>query len=186
MSDVATTLFWQRSGNPVQFNGVTQSQPDSCIFASVAGAINHLNGRAVMSERDLLNDHSMDGCPPVSFGRPLKYAIGRSHVSIEQWERDTASGRPLEQEVDGWLAAGGLVIASLEIVPSPIPGQQAWHMLTLVAKDATQYQVWDTAPGHGCGFVTWPELDQAGLDYDGGQRLLPHQKRHMLFLRRRQ
>jgi len=126
----------------------------------------------------------MDGYPPVNFGPPLKYASARSGVQIDGVETTMSSGPTTQQGVDDCLEAGGLVIASMELVPSPLPNYQAWHMLTLVAKSGSFYQVWDPATGHGCGFVTWTELDQTGLDYVSGQRLQPHQNRHMLFLSR--
>ncbi len=182
MSAAPLTHFWQRSGKRVPFNGVMQSESETCVFASVAGAFNHLTGNAPMTEADLLQDHANDGKPTPNFKTVPKYASVRDST-IEWNHMNTRKVTPTEQLVDQWLAARGLVITSLEIVPPYTAGRREWHMLTLIAKDGVKYQVWD--PGRQNGFVTWNELDKIGLDLGDGHRMMPHEKRDMLFLRKK-
>lgn len=124
MPNPSNSFFWLRPGTPVPFPGVPQSCPDSCVFASIAGAINYLDAAASISESDLLADWQNDGCPPVDFNAPLGYALKRSNAVFEHRQVTISANRLTEKGIDEWLSGGGVVIASLEIVPSPpqLPG----------------------------------------------------------------
>jgi hypothetical protein len=156
--------FWLRSGPTIAFPGLSQDGKSHCVYASVAGAVNHVAGRphwsvpALVAECDRRSERSptFDTVVPVAV-EPLKdlvsYEIARERLK----PRPTGA---FVVELSRWVSGGGIAVISLEAADGPLPAGkrlQNYHMITLIAKDGDRFQVWDT--NNLAGFLTPEELE---------------------------
>jgi hypothetical protein len=165
----AYPTFWTRTGPRVEFRGLTQGENPYCVYASLAGAVNHVVGSEVWTVDALVAECKRRGCPSPTFdvvmpvaAEPVKdrlaYEIARDRLKPQPTAAFVA-------ELSRWVQGGGIAVISLEAADNPLPsGQrlQGYHMLTLIAKEGDQFQVWDTS--NFAGFVTEAELE-AGFVY---------------------
>ena len=175
--------FGQRTGSFIPYPGLRQVG-DTCVYASVAGAINHLCSREVWTLSALFTKCA---------GRTPDFGVARQAVEPVAGEvayrvhSDDARTAPPETWLDllrNHVDKGGIAIISLEAARRHPPGPQrmgAWHMFTLVARSGDLYQVWDTNGIHA--FVTQPELVK--LEYPNGLDYIIHDRQETLLLCRK-
>ncbi|MBM3999077.1 MAG: hypothetical protein FJ297_05965 [Planctomycetes bacterium] len=147
-----TKHFSQRgSVNAVPFKGLTQQNEPHCVFASIAGAVNHLMGYPVWrTAADLFQEWQVTNQTGITFDSVIPIAI----VSIPgklryELPRERIKNNPPQvflREIDSCLGAGGVAIISVEAFETPLrtSGLGCWHMLTIIDKAQNWYQVWDT------------------------------------------
>lgn len=170
------------------YPGITQTL-NTCVLASIGGALNHLAGKQVWTEATLLAATRARGVSEVTFATVMPVAIPpvadmveyKEHLDEDRKEPLPDFLRVLREHVD----AGGLAIVSLEFAKregSEPKRQGGWHMLTLITRTGNIYDVWDSNGYHTR--VTEQEL--SCLQYpDGGSLFVEHDKHHALLLWRK-
>jgi hypothetical protein len=159
----AYPTFWARTGPTVEFRGLTQGHSPHCVYASLAGAINHVVGSVVWTVDTLVEECKRRRCPSPTFDVVMPVAAEPVKERLEyEIARERLKPQPMPvfvAELSRWVQGGGVAVISLEAADNPLPsGQrlQNYHMLTLIAKDGDRFQAWDT---NGlAGFVTEAEL----------------------------
>lgn len=161
--------FWLRNGPLVPFGGLTQDGKSHCVYASVAGAMNHIAVKAHWTVDALVKaclrggytSPTFDTVAPIA-ADPLKDLV-RYEIARERMKSLTTSS--FIAKLSKWIKNGGLAVISLEAADAPFPGGkrlEKYHMFTLVAKHDNLFQVWDT---NGlAGFVMDSELE-TGFKY---------------------
>jgi hypothetical protein len=171
--------WWERTGNGIAYQGEQQGQRPDCVYAAIAGAVNHLTGQRLWTADSLRQSH---GPRQPDFGVADTALSCTSSLSKHQHLKGIAVAPLTPELIRQWLAEGAVVILSRELADSSGVRQQRWHMFTVVGHGPDGFQVWDT---NGlAGFMTDDELVD-GCDYPGGgQRYLPHDQEDTLVLKR--
>lgn len=184
MSGHESSIFGTRTGPFIPYPGVRQIG-DTCVFASVAGAVNYLSGQPIWTLESLFRACRVT---QPTFGPVASVAVAPVAERVEYREHlDESRSEPVGnflQVLRDHVGGGGIAIVSVELAaPDPTgPKRQGrWHMLTLVARQGELYQVWDSMGIQA--FVTEPELTR--LDYPGGALYVEHDTHHALLLRRK-
>lgn len=187
--------FVGRPGNLIPYPGIRQTG-DTCVYASVGGAVNFLMGQAVCSESGLVKAVD-DASGDASFGWVVKCLPPECDgvvKSDEFHDRDN----PLTDYaiVSKCVASGGVLIVSLQLVTfdaGGIPSLLGWHMLSLFSPRGNDLQVWDS--NNHSGFLTAEETKEIvtgsrlaipyGRSRQGHERfLVPHDAHHILLVGR--
>lgn len=149
--------FWNRGDLQASYVGLVQ-RGDTCVFASIAGVMNHLCQRNVWSWESLHMAYQAQEKGSPIFGTVLKVATGLGEVKENLryellsfaflWHIDDEKRQePVSQHVEAirnCVASGGIAIVSVEGANEKKERIGRWHMLTLVAYKSDWYQVWDT------------------------------------------
>lgn len=149
-----TNDIWTRSGSALQYPGLKQSE-DTCVFMSVAGAINFLASTAI-TEQQILSIWNADGRPQPTFDLALKYLLPEitSNSIHPQRFHDHDAPLPSIDVIFTALDKGAVVIPSFELAtgtPDRLARVARWHMLSLFSRRGGQSQVWDT--NNKTGFI---------------------------------
>lgn len=179
----ATQKWWERQGHTITYPELLQGDLPHCVFASIAGAINHLANRQVWTPVELLDECVRSGLKAASF-EVANVAVGRVPSEIEAIHHNTESPQIAfaGESIRSCIDSGGVVIVSMEIADGSGGRLGQWHMFALMANQPDRFQVWDT---NGLrGFFTHDEL-VSGIDYPNGMRFVPHDKEDSLILRRK-
>jgi hypothetical protein len=175
--------WWERQGKTAPYPELRQYNEPHCVFASIAGAINHLANRNVWTPGDLLKECVVSGLKAASF-EVANVAVVSVSNELEAVHHNRESPR-IDFGVDAirkWIDCDGVVILSMELADGNGNRLGQWHMFALVANQPDCFQVWDTNGFRG--FITHDEL-VSGIDYPNGMRFVPHDKEDTLFVRRK-
>ena len=168
--------WWERTAELVPYDGLHQGDKDHCVFAAVAGAVNHLLGRQEWTIDSLLEVHGRD---------PETWTLAVAHTAVKPFldrlevlEHNTKRGSdPLSPSIlRSWIREGGIVILSL---PSR---KRGWHMFTLVACTDTSFQVWDSNGNHG---RFYDHEIKTGIPYGKDHFFDPHPEEDLVVIRKR-
>lgn len=175
-----TISFCKRKNYPfIKFNGQCQGKEQTCVFASIVGAINHLCNAPIWDIGALLNAHrAINGTRDFSV---VKTALTRTkgQINVQHHNNDQM---PLSiDQIAGWIDSGAIVIISLQISEDQAGTQRKnqWHMFTLISRDGHKFQVWDTNGRKG---YFYEEELLNGFRYDKGIWCLPHKEANCLVL----
>jgi hypothetical protein len=190
-SDVATPpkaesppLKWyERKGKTVPYPEILQGALPHCVYAAIAGAVNHLAAKEIWLPSDLFQKHREDVGGPANFGvantalKPVQEIIEK-----HQHNKGQSSTTLSLNQIRDWVDSGAVVILSMELRNDEISRQGGWHMFSLVARDGDKFQVWDT---NGLkGFLTGEEI-MNGFYYPNGWFFMPHNQEDTLVLWRK-
>jgi hypothetical protein len=174
--------WWQRTGVFAAYPEELQGSVPHCVYAAIAGAVNHLTSASIWTPKALFDEHQKNGPRPTDFSVadtaliPVANTIQKHHhlkgVSVEALSPDL---------IRTWLASGHVVILSRELRNDAISKQGGWHMITIVAYGKDGFQVWDTNGFKG--FLTDGEIDN-GFYYPNGWFFMPHDQEDTLLLKK--
>lgn len=175
--------WWERKGNFVSYPELRQGALPHCVYASIAGAINHVTEREVWTPTDLHSECQRRGQAQPDFG-VSDTALMRVANEIEKIHHnaDWSLERLTPALLGRWIDDGAVVILSMELRNDQISHQGGWHMFSLVARNEKQFQVWDTNGFRG--FLSEGEII-AGFHYPNGWFFMPHDKADTLVLKRK-
>jgi hypothetical protein len=188
MSEQENLPLGARGKSSIPYPGIRQTL-DTCVLASIGGAVNHLVRKEVWTEESLFKATRATGASGATFGNVVPAALAsvadvvgaREHLDGEERAEPLEDFvRLLRQHVDG----GGLAIVSLQLAtrsPTGFQRQEAWHMLTLIGREGNLYHIWDSNDIHTV--VTEQELFR--LPYTQGCWLIEHDRHHALLLWRK-
>ena len=173
--------WWERTGNKIAYPNLRQGTLPHCVYAAIAGGVNHLVRQPVWTVQSLFDEHQKAGPKDANFGVadtaivPVAGAVERLHHN-RVWSQDGLS----PDRIRGWLNAGAVVILSMELRNDAVSKRGGWHMFSLVAVDQGRFQVWDTNGFEG--FLTDAEL-AVGFSYPNRWFFQPHDKEDALILK---
>lgn len=139
--------LWTATGTKIIYPGVVQTD-DTCVFVSIAGAINHLAGTGI-TESDIKTVWEADGRPQPNFGLALKYLdkeIKQHSIHVQRYH-DGESRFPSIDEIMQALTVNSVLIPSFELATGnsdSLTRASRWHMLSMFNLQSSQVQVWDT------------------------------------------
>src|SRR4051812_13691932 len=115
---MSSDRFWIRTGPMVPFRGLTQDGKSHCVYASVAGAMNHVAGRAHWTVDALVRacvsgghtSPTFDTVAPIA-AEPLKDLVSYE-IARERLKKGTTSA--FVAILSQWVGAGGVAVISLE------------------------------------------------------------------------
>jgi hypothetical protein len=185
------TAWWERKGQFVSYPELKQLSLPHCVYASVAGAVNHMAGREVWTPTDLLAECNRRGHLEPNFGVG-DVALVRVPSEVEKihHNKDWSTPRLCAALIRQWIDDGAVVILSMELRNDAVSRRSGcWHMFTLMARSQDQFQVWDTNGGRqigstffeGRGFLNEEEI-LSGFFYPNGWFFMPHDKEDTLVL----
>lgn len=183
MSDTESSVsWWERTAELVPYAGLHQGENDHCVFAAVAGAVNHLLGRQAWTIDSLLKVYGEDRETWTLAVAPIAIAPFPGRLEVLEHNTKRGSGRLSPAVLRSWIRGGGLVILSLPV------RNGGWHMFTLVACTDTGFQVWDSN-GHPGRFydheiktgIPHPRQDDNFYDPHPDEDLVVIRKRYSLF-----
>jgi hypothetical protein len=172
--------WWERAGNKIAYPGLLQGNHPHCVYAAIAGALNHLTQKHLWTVQSLFNEHQKAGARDANFDvadtaiAPVANTVKKLHHNTK-WSHD----RLCVARIRDWLSSGSIVILSMELLNDAISNRGGWHMFSLVADDQGQFQVWDTNGFEG--FLTESELF-VNLSYPSGWSFRPHKEEDTLVL----
>lgn len=175
--------WFERTGKTVSYPELLQGRLPHCVYAAIAAAVNHLAGREVWTSESLFNEHQKEVGGDANFGVATT-ALKPVHDIIEQLHHSKgAASTPLSPDlIRQWINGGGVVILSMELRRDEVSQKGGWHMFSLVACEAGQFQAWDT---NGLkGFLTDDEVTN-GFFYPNGWFFMPHDQEDALVLTRK-
>src|SRR5438309_1299043 len=107
--------LWERNGTRKTYPGIVQTD-NTCVFASLAGAINYLAGTSI-SESQLLGRWNANSRPQPHFGLALSYLKSEleAHKIRTTRYHDTENPLPDIEIVRDTLNVGGVIIPSVEL-----------------------------------------------------------------------
>lgn len=151
MTAEPNAVWWKRPANLVQYNGVHQGGRDDCVFASIAGAVNHLMKREIWTPDSLKTKHVDNNGGSTDFSvAGTAVAACNNAILVEAHNRADSRCRYLRgtsqgfaDVIEDWIRRDGIVILSREVFRSD-KSFGGWHMLTVVAEKDGCFQVWDT------------------------------------------
>ena len=151
--------IWTRSGTTVPYPGLVQSE-DTCVFVSIAGAINHLVNTTI-TEQHIKSIWEADGRPQANFGLALKYLSPEmaAHSILVERFHDREEPLPSVDVIFDALNDGAVVIPSFQLAtgtPDCLTRVPRWHMLSLFCLQHGQSQVWDT--NDKTGFISESDI----------------------------
>lgn len=188
MSNV--TDIWTRAAIPASYPGIHQTD-DTCVFVSIAGAINHLTG-ATITESHIMAIWEADGRPQPDFGLALKYLereLVAHSIGVERFHDREARLQTDDVIIDA-LSNGCVVIPSFELAsgnPTSLKRVALWHMLSIFSCGGGLFQVWDT--NNKTGFISAAEIRAlftgCALPIPNPPRgfLVPHDQREVIIVR---
>lgn len=183
VSENSDGRWYERSGEMVGYPELLQGRLPLCVYAAIAGAVNHIAQREVWKPEDVFNEHHKGGAEATNFGvadtalKPVGDIIEKHHHN-----KDTASQSLTPKKIREWIDDDGVVILSMELRNDPVSQRGGWHMFSLMAYEDDRFQVWDT---NGLkGFLTDEEITN-GFHYPNGWFFMPHDKEDTLVLRRK-
>ena len=155
--------FDQRSGGAtIPFSGLPQNGQEDCVYGIIGGAVNHLAAFAVWATAKQLADECdrlKKSSPTFDVVSPVAVVPVKDRVAFDiprdRIQNDESTYRRL---ISDCVTSGGVAVVSLEGFPTQYcshPGI-GWHMLTLIHKSGSCYQVLDT--NSRSGFVDESEL----------------------------
>src|SRR5262249_34161092 len=138
--------FVGRPGNLTPYPGIRQTR-DTCVYASVGGAVNFVMGKSVCSEAGLVKAVD-DGGGDASFGWVGKCLSPECDGVVKSAEFHDRETRLVDYGVvRKALEAGSVLIVSMQLAtfdgstPRLIDD---WHMLSLFSPRGNDLQVWDS------------------------------------------
>jgi hypothetical protein len=169
--------WWERPGNRIAYPAETQGSHPHCVYAAIAGAVNHLVQRPVWTTKSLFEEHQKNGPRHADFGvadtaiTPVSESVTKLHHN-STWSQARLSSA----QIGEWINAGAVVILSMELRNA---NPRSWHMFSLVAVDQGTFQVWDTNKFEG--FMTAAEIER-GFSYPDGRFFVRHAEEDTLVL----
>ena len=179
--DATKTFFQRGSVNAIHFDGLCQLQEPDCVFASIAGAVNHLVRYTVWkTARELYDACNLARIGAPTFDNVIPVAIAPVPSTLRyDLPRERIKSDPptvFLSELAACVTGGGIAIVSMEAYETQlrITGLGCWHMFTLIDKSQEWYQVWDT--NNFSGSVSETELTTAVSAYGVGcqNKSYPH------------
>jgi hypothetical protein len=164
--------WWNRHAGLAPYVGLHQGGRNYCVFASIAGAVNHLMGHDVWTMDVLADAHAYKkGTTDFSVADTAIAPCGGALIVQRPNSRDFPS-QLSPSLIRNWVRQQGIVILSLE-AHNPDGSFAGWHMLSVVAESPSLFQVWDST-GYG-GLLTDEEI-MATLERPPGGcgTLVPH------------
>lgn len=169
------------------YPGIRQST-DSCVFVSVAGAINWLIG-SNWSEANVWARFLTSGLKDKHFDAALKCMPSLDGLEIVEYhdvDNKLADARGLIDK----LRSGGVLVISLEVVglDGAAFRKVGWHMLSIFRGAGDYGQVWDT--NGMAGIIQWDEVfelltaDSVIVPSGLNTCFLPHDRHHCLYIRK--
>lgn len=175
--------WWERKTNLLPYNGLLQGSEYACVYASIAGAVNHFLGREVWTPKKLRDEWNRNGPVQPSFG-VASVAVSPYATEIEYVHHHTGDPK-ITFSIDtikDVLKDGGLVILSMELADGLKQRKKRFHMFTLINHTAEGFQTWDTNGFQGT--LTDQEI-LGGFEYLDGTTFLPHSNEDTLVLKRK-
>ncbi|MBL9164625.1 MAG: hypothetical protein JNL18_17995 [Planctomycetaceae bacterium] len=175
--------WWERRSNLLPYDGLLQGIEDTCVYASIAGAVNYVAGKKVWMTSSLRDEWNRNGPRQPSFG-VASIAVTPYASEIEYIHHHTGD-RKIALSIDSIksvIEEDGLVILSMELGDGLKKRQTRFHMFTLIARTADGFQVWDTNGFQG--ILTDQEI-MGGFEYPDGTTYLPHSDEDTLIMRRK-
>ncbi len=181
MSDTESSVpWWERTAELVPYAGLHQGANPTCVFAAVAGAVNHLLGEQAWTIDSLKQAHPIGA---VALLAVAETAIAPFIDRLEAFEhKDSRQSNPLSPAIRSWISEGGIVILSLVCRETGSEYPEEWHMFTLVACTDTSFQVWDSNGDSG----RFNDHDiKTGIHVRGGRFYHAHPEQHLVVIRKR-
>jgi hypothetical protein len=186
--------LWGRTNSRIAYPSLVQTD-NTCVFLSIAGAIDYLAGTTI-SEAPLLNRWNSESRPQPTFDLAIKYTKDELEANRIQTVRyhDTENPLPDIALVRDKLARGGVLIVSVELANADPSGEftrlnpASYHMLSVFNLYEGSAQVWD--PNDKAGFITMDELSSLvcgsgiAITYEAQRYLIHHDKHEMLIVTR--
>ena len=180
----STTNWWERTGTFIAYPNLQQGNLPHCVYAAIAGGINHLAQRQVWTPQLLYKEYQKNGPRDAHFGvADTALEPVANEVEKHQHHKDTASVALTPKLIRGWIDENGVVILSMELRNDSVSKEGRWHMFSLMTYEQDRFQVWDTNGFQG--FLTDEEII-GGFYYPGGLFFMPHDKEDTLVLKRKQ
>ena len=179
--------FEEHDGKLELYPGIVQSKKDTCVFASIAGAINYVTSKSNCTEASLHNAFPWDDEQP-TFGTVAR-CVPDSLIQTQEFH-DRDSPLPDFERIVKGLQSGDVVILSLEyanISNGNVERTGVWHMLSVFRNSNGDLQVWDT--GNHSGFFTDDEFkhlvcdDLLAVQYSD-THLVSHDAHHVFMIRK--
>lgn len=142
-----TTNIWELAGTRTAYPGLTQIG-DSCVLASIAGALNYLAGTLLTAE-EMVERWQRDGMPQPNFDLVLEYLkpeLSTHPITITRYH-DQLAPLPSPTVLFEALGNGAVVVPSFQactLEGEHFVRRRRWHMLSLFNLQDNQCQVWDT------------------------------------------
>jgi hypothetical protein len=171
------------------YKGITQVG-NTCVLASVAGAVNNALDRQVWALRDL--EAAWQGTcslplEQINFSnvQPIAAKPVATELRLTQYvdTHATISSADYLARIDRCIDGGGVAILSFEVwknAPLP-PVLVGWHMLSLFSRNGAMYEAWDTIGRFHT--VSAQQLTSA-FPYGQGHELHMHDHHDMLLVER--
>ncbi len=143
--ELSTLDWWDRPCGLARYTNMSQNSVPDCMYAAIAGAVSYLAGSAVWTPYRLFREYNRSDLKGVRFGvidTALKPVFGR--VERFQHTNGTTSRSLSPAEMREWIACGGIIILFLEASTPSGEALKVGQMFSLVASNATHFQVWDT------------------------------------------
>jgi hypothetical protein len=153
------TDIWSRRGEPVVYPGIVQTE-ETCVFVSLAGAMNSLAGTSI-TEAEMLARWKSESRPQATFGLALNYLRCQIASGGIETTRFHDSENPLADtgKIVRAIRNGAVLIVSLQAAigdPGTLARADGWHMLSVFNLLGDVAQIWDT--NDRTGFITVAEL----------------------------
>lgn len=175
--------WWERKSNLLPYNGLLQGNEDACVYASIAGAVNHFVGREAWTPSSLRDECIRNGLMNPSFG-VASIAVSPFSSEVEYVHHHTGDPKMAYsvEAIKDVLEEGGLVILSMELADTKRQRLSLFHMFTLIANRPDGFQVWDTNDRQG----HFDEHDITnGVEYTHDTMFLPHVSEDTLIVKRK-
>jgi hypothetical protein len=173
--------WWERKGKTIAYPKLLQGDLPHCVYAAIAGAVNHLAGQELWTPQTLFGEHQKEGRKSTDFS-VADTAITPVWDNVEKHHHNTgwSQDRLTQNLISQWLDAGSVVIISMELRNDSVSNRSGWHMFSLVAEDENRFQVWDSNGYEG--FLIAEELS-VGFAYPNGWFFMPHDSEDTLVLK---
>lgn len=175
--------WWERTGIKASYPKLVQGQLPNCVYAAIAGAVNHLMKENLWTVESLFGEYQKNGPRDPNFN-VADTAIALCGNSLEKihHNRDWSNDHLSTDRIRDWIEMGSVVILSMELRRDKVNKQGGWHMFSLFSYKDDRFQVWDT--NNYEGFLTPTEIS-SGFCYPDQRFFLPHDKEDALILKLR-
>ena len=173
--------WWERTGNMVSYPNLLQGNLPHCVYAAIAGGVNHLVGQPLWTAQSLFDAYQRSGPKDAHFGvadtaiEPVSATIEKLHHN-----RESSQSTLTPSLLRSWLSDHSVVILSMELRNDSVSKQGGWHMFSIIAAEQDKFQVWDTNGYQG--FLTEAEVT-SGFYYPNRWYFMPHDKEDALVLK---
>jgi hypothetical protein len=177
------TNWWERTGSKASYPNLVQGNLRNCVYAAIAGAVNHLMKENVWTVESLFSEYQKNGPRDANFNvadtaiGPCGNALEKIHHNRD-WSKDHLSSDRIRE----WIEMGAVVILSMELRRDAISKEGGWHMFSLFSYVDDRFQVWDT--NNYEGFLTSDEISN-GFCYPDQRVFIPHDREDALILKLR-